>query len=200
MLHLAKRFGVDESGATAIEYGLIAAGIAVAIIHVVGACGGIFSKQEADDGDAQSDESEAEKSNREAHGQRCKKTPLSVCEGQEEEIPSGIRPIERGDDRRRSEGRHMTQWASARLGSTSGRRGNVVERRGETRRRQGFSHALHSRLDRDLFRNHAGAGSRPPMRQYCSGRGELPPPLPMSHHRRLSGFFTLIQSRDGPDR
>ena len=29
----------DESGATAIEYGLIAAGIAVAIIHVVGLLG-----------------------------------------------------------------------------------------------------------------------------------------------------------------
>ena len=30
-----KRFAKDESGATAIEYGLIAAGIAVAIIVVV---------------------------------------------------------------------------------------------------------------------------------------------------------------------
>jgi pilus assembly protein Flp/PilA len=30
-----KRFAKDESGATAIEYGLIAAGIAVAIITVV---------------------------------------------------------------------------------------------------------------------------------------------------------------------
>jgi pilus assembly protein Flp/PilA len=39
MVHLAKRFGADESGATAIEYGLIAAGIAVAIIHVVGSLG-----------------------------------------------------------------------------------------------------------------------------------------------------------------
>ena len=33
------RFGSDESGATAIEYGLIAAGIAVAIITVVGGLG-----------------------------------------------------------------------------------------------------------------------------------------------------------------
>lgn len=33
------RFAKDESGATAIEYGLIAAGIAVAIIAVVGALG-----------------------------------------------------------------------------------------------------------------------------------------------------------------
>jgi pilus assembly protein Flp/PilA len=39
MLRLAKRFGADESGATAIEYGLIAAGIAVAIVHVVGSLG-----------------------------------------------------------------------------------------------------------------------------------------------------------------
>ena len=33
------RFVKDESGATAIEYGLIAAGIAVAIITVVGTVG-----------------------------------------------------------------------------------------------------------------------------------------------------------------
>jgi pilus assembly protein Flp/PilA len=33
------RFLRDESGATAIEYGLIAAGIAVAIIAVVGSLG-----------------------------------------------------------------------------------------------------------------------------------------------------------------
>jgi pilus assembly protein Flp/PilA len=33
------RFLKDESGATAIEYGLIAAGISVAIITVVGALG-----------------------------------------------------------------------------------------------------------------------------------------------------------------
>jgi pilus assembly protein Flp/PilA len=35
MIELAKRFAADESGATAIEYGLIAAGISVAIITVV---------------------------------------------------------------------------------------------------------------------------------------------------------------------
>ena len=35
MKGLVKRFWNDESGATAIEYGLIAAGIAVAIITVV---------------------------------------------------------------------------------------------------------------------------------------------------------------------
>ena len=35
MKTLVKRFAKDESGATAIEYGLIAAGIAVAIITVV---------------------------------------------------------------------------------------------------------------------------------------------------------------------
>ena len=35
MTNFVKRFAKDESGATAIEYGLIAAGIAVAIIAVV---------------------------------------------------------------------------------------------------------------------------------------------------------------------
>jgi pilus assembly protein Flp/PilA len=35
MKHLVSRFMKDESGATAIEYGLIAAGISVAIIAVV---------------------------------------------------------------------------------------------------------------------------------------------------------------------
>jgi pilus assembly protein Flp/PilA len=35
MKHLVMRFVSDESGATAIEYGLIAAGISVAIIAVV---------------------------------------------------------------------------------------------------------------------------------------------------------------------
>jgi pilus assembly protein Flp/PilA len=35
MKHLFQRFAVDDSGATAIEYGLIAAGISVAIITVV---------------------------------------------------------------------------------------------------------------------------------------------------------------------
>jgi pilus assembly protein Flp/PilA len=34
-----KRFLLDESGATAIEYGLIAAGISVAIIAVVNSMG-----------------------------------------------------------------------------------------------------------------------------------------------------------------
>jgi pilus assembly protein Flp/PilA len=36
---LVKRFVKDESGATAIEYGLIAAGISVAIIAAVNALG-----------------------------------------------------------------------------------------------------------------------------------------------------------------
>jgi len=36
---LLARFAKDESGATAIEYGLIAAGISVAIITVVGTLG-----------------------------------------------------------------------------------------------------------------------------------------------------------------
>jgi pilus assembly protein Flp/PilA len=35
-MKLVQRFLKDESGATAIEYGLIAAGIAVAIIAVLG--------------------------------------------------------------------------------------------------------------------------------------------------------------------
>ena len=35
MTNLVTRFAKDESGATAIEYGLIAAGISVAIIAVV---------------------------------------------------------------------------------------------------------------------------------------------------------------------
>ncbi|HEY4773987.1 MAG TPA: Flp family type IVb pilin [Xanthobacteraceae bacterium] len=40
MLKRVWRFMRDESGATAIEYGLIAAGISVAIIAVVNALGG----------------------------------------------------------------------------------------------------------------------------------------------------------------
>ncbi len=39
MTQMLKRFGKDTSGATAIEYGLIAAGIAVAIIATVQALG-----------------------------------------------------------------------------------------------------------------------------------------------------------------
>ena len=39
MTNTIKRFAQDESGATAIEYGLIAAGIAVAIITTVQALG-----------------------------------------------------------------------------------------------------------------------------------------------------------------
>ena len=39
-MSLFKRFLCDENGATAIEYGLIAAGISVAIIAVVNALGG----------------------------------------------------------------------------------------------------------------------------------------------------------------
>ena len=35
MKNLVKRFVKDESGATAIEYGLIAAGISIAIVAVV---------------------------------------------------------------------------------------------------------------------------------------------------------------------
>lgn len=39
MRALLRRFAVDQSGATAIEYGLIAAGISVAIIAVVNGLG-----------------------------------------------------------------------------------------------------------------------------------------------------------------
>jgi pilus assembly protein Flp/PilA len=39
VIGLVKRFGRDESGATAIEYGLIAAGVSVAIITVVNSLG-----------------------------------------------------------------------------------------------------------------------------------------------------------------
>ncbi len=39
MNSVAKRFNYDQSGATAIEYGLIAAGISVAIITVVNGVG-----------------------------------------------------------------------------------------------------------------------------------------------------------------
>ena len=39
MTHFVRSFMNDESGATAIEYGLIAAGIAVAIIAAVGLLG-----------------------------------------------------------------------------------------------------------------------------------------------------------------
>ena len=39
MTTLLKSFAQDESGATAIEYGLIAAGIALAIITVVNSLG-----------------------------------------------------------------------------------------------------------------------------------------------------------------
>ena len=39
MKHLIARFVKDESGATAIEYGLIAAGISLAIIAIVNGLG-----------------------------------------------------------------------------------------------------------------------------------------------------------------
>jgi pilus assembly protein Flp/PilA len=39
MARLIERFVIDESGATAIEYGLIAAGISVVIIAVVNSLG-----------------------------------------------------------------------------------------------------------------------------------------------------------------
>jgi len=45
------RFIKDESGATAIEYGLIAAGIAVAVIAAVGTLGGAIEGLFSDVGD-----------------------------------------------------------------------------------------------------------------------------------------------------
>jgi len=41
--HHIKRFLFDEAGATAIEYGLIAAGIALAIIAAVNGLGGTLN-------------------------------------------------------------------------------------------------------------------------------------------------------------
>jgi pilus assembly protein Flp/PilA len=43
--HYIKKFLADESGATAIEYGLIAAGIALAIIAVVNGLGTTLNTQ-----------------------------------------------------------------------------------------------------------------------------------------------------------
>jgi pilus assembly protein Flp/PilA len=43
MKNLIARFVKDESGATAIEYGLIAAGISLAIIAIVNTLGGTLN-------------------------------------------------------------------------------------------------------------------------------------------------------------
>jgi len=43
MINVVQRFAKDESGATAIEYGLIAAGISVAIISIVYSIGSKLS-------------------------------------------------------------------------------------------------------------------------------------------------------------
>ena len=45
MQHYIKKFLADEAGATAIEYGLIAAGIALAIIAVVNGLGTTLNTQ-----------------------------------------------------------------------------------------------------------------------------------------------------------
>ena len=45
MKNLVSRFVKDESGATAIEYGLIAAGISIAIIAVVNGLGTSLSSK-----------------------------------------------------------------------------------------------------------------------------------------------------------
>ena len=45
MKNLLSRFAKDESGATAIEYGLIAAGISLAIITVVNGLGSNLSSK-----------------------------------------------------------------------------------------------------------------------------------------------------------
>ncbi|WP_213286976.1 Flp family type IVb pilin [Bradyrhizobium sp. sGM-13] len=45
MKNLVSRFVKDESGATAIEYGLIAAGISIAIIGVVNGLGTTLSSK-----------------------------------------------------------------------------------------------------------------------------------------------------------
>jgi len=48
MKNLVSRFMKDESGATAIEYGLIAAGISIAIISVVNGLGTTLSGKFSD--------------------------------------------------------------------------------------------------------------------------------------------------------
>jgi pilus assembly protein Flp/PilA len=48
MKNLVSRFVKDESGATAIEYGLIAAGISIAIISVVNGLGSTLSTKFSD--------------------------------------------------------------------------------------------------------------------------------------------------------
>ena len=52
MINIAKKFLKDESGATAIEYGLIAALVAVAIVSALSTLGsnlqGIFGKVNSD--------------------------------------------------------------------------------------------------------------------------------------------------------
>jgi pilus assembly protein Flp/PilA len=48
MKNLVSRFVKDESGATAIEYGLIAAGISIAIISVVNGLGSKLSTKFSD--------------------------------------------------------------------------------------------------------------------------------------------------------
>jgi len=45
MFNLVKQFAKDESGATAIEYGLIAALVSVALITGAGALGNSLNKQ-----------------------------------------------------------------------------------------------------------------------------------------------------------
>ncbi len=45
MKNLVRRFITDESGATAIEYGLIAAGISLVIITIVNGLGGKISSK-----------------------------------------------------------------------------------------------------------------------------------------------------------
>ncbi len=55
MIKLIKRFAKEEDGATAIEYGLIAALIAVAIIGAVGAVGDQLTTMFQDVADAVED-------------------------------------------------------------------------------------------------------------------------------------------------
>ncbi len=51
MLSLIKKFRRDEEGATAVEYGLIAAGLAVAIVVAINVFGGDLAQSFADVGD-----------------------------------------------------------------------------------------------------------------------------------------------------
>jgi hypothetical protein len=94
----------------------------------------------------------------------------------------------------------MTQWACARVGSTSGRRGNVMES-GALRRGGGRgSHMLYTRVLTAIYSEitQGQDTGRPCGCIAESGRATIAPPECLTI-AGLSGFLTLIQSLDGPD-